>query len=218
VIVYELLDECMDNGWPVMTEPKVLREYIKTEASQLINAALKGDAGVSKASSAAASSVSWRSEGIKYKKNEIFLDIVEKLNLMVASNGTVLRSEILGSLKMKSFLSGMPECKLGLNDKVLLEQQQHQHQPGKVGPSKKQFSLIFILSFSLAGVTKTIELEDIRFHQCVKLTKFDSDRMITFIPPDGEFELMTYRVQVPSNSPSVKYVIGFLSLIFYSGL
>ena len=30
--------------------------------------------------------VSWRGEGIVHKKNEIFLDIVEKLNLLVASS------------------------------------------------------------------------------------------------------------------------------------
>lgn len=33
--------------------------------------------------------------------------------------GTVVRSEVVGALKMRTFLSGMPECKLGLNDKVL---------------------------------------------------------------------------------------------------
>jgi AP-2 complex subunit mu-1 len=32
----------------------------------------------------------------------------------------------------------------------------------------------------------------------VKLGKFDADRTITFIPPDGEFELMRYRVNVPA--------------------
>jgi AP-1 complex subunit mu len=82
-----------------------------------------------------------RSEGIKHRKNEIFLDVVEKLNLLVASNGTVLHSEIVGVVKMKSFLSGtppppsptphfflnlycvtgMPELKLGLNDKLMFE-------------------------------------------------------------------------------------------------
>jgi AP-2 complex subunit mu-1 len=31
------------------------------------------------------------------------------------------------------------------------------------------------------------------FHQCVKLTNFANDRAISFIPPDGEFELMRYR-------------------------
>ena len=65
--------------------------------------------------------VSWRSEGIKHRKNEIFLDVIEKLNLLVSSNGTVLHSEIIGSVQMKSFLSGMPELKLGLNDKLMFE-------------------------------------------------------------------------------------------------
>lgn len=50
--------------------------------------------------------VSWRSEGIKHRKNEIFLDVIERLNLLVSSNGTVLHSEIIGSIQMKSFLSG----------------------------------------------------------------------------------------------------------------
>ena len=30
----------------------------------------------------------------------------------------VVLSEVVGVLKMRAFLSGMPECKLGLNDKV----------------------------------------------------------------------------------------------------
>lgn len=29
------------------------------------------------------SNVSWRSEGIKYRKNEVFLDLVECVNMMV---------------------------------------------------------------------------------------------------------------------------------------
>jgi AP-1 complex subunit mu len=37
-------------------------------------------------------------------------------------------------------------------------------------------------------------MEDIKFHQCVRLNKFEQERCISFIPPDGEFDLMTYRV------------------------
>jgi AP-1 complex subunit mu len=114
--------------------------------------------------------VSWRPEGIKHRKNEIFLDVVEKLNILVNNNGTVLRSEIVGALKMRSFLSGMPELKLGLNDKQLFEA------AGK------------------SGRGKAVEMEDIKFHQCVRLARFENDRTISFIPPDGEFDLMTYRL------------------------
>ena len=35
VITYELLDEIMDHGYPQLTEVKVLKEFIKTEANKL---------------------------------------------------------------------------------------------------------------------------------------------------------------------------------------
>lgn len=37
-------------------------------------------------------------------------------------------------------------------------------------------------------------MEDIKFHQCVRLSRFENDRTISFIPPDGEFTLMSYRL------------------------
>lgn len=32
---------------------------------------------------AVTNAVSWRSEGIKYRKNEVFLDVIESVNLLV---------------------------------------------------------------------------------------------------------------------------------------
>merc|ERR1711871_796696 len=161
VIIYELLDEMMDFGYPQTTEPKILREYILQEGHKL---EVKPPMAVTNA-------VSWRTEGIKYRKNEIFLDVIESVNLLVSSNGTVLRSEILGALKMRSILSGMPELKLGLNDKIL-----------------------FDMNNRSTSKYKAVEMEDINFHQCVRLARFESDRTISFIPPDGDFELMSYRL------------------------
>lgn len=34
------------------------------------------------------------------------------------SSGQVLSAHVAGRVLMKSFLSGMPECKLGINDKL----------------------------------------------------------------------------------------------------
>lgn len=42
-------------------------------------------------------------------------------SVKVSANGNVLRSEIVGAVKMRVYLSGMPELRLGLNDKVLFE-------------------------------------------------------------------------------------------------
>ena len=39
----------------------------------------------------------------------------------MSKTGQVLQSEIVGSVKMKVRLTGMPELRLGLNDKILFE-------------------------------------------------------------------------------------------------
>jgi len=110
---------------------------------------------------------------VRYRKNEVFLDVIESVNLLVNAKGDVVRSEILGAVKMKCYLSGMPELRLGLNDKVMFE------------------------STGRTASGKAIEMEDVKFHQCVRLSRFENDRTISFIPPDGEFELMSYRLSTP---------------------
>lgn len=52
---------------------------------------------------------------------------------------------------------------------------------------------LFVCVFS-GEKSKTVELEDVKFHQCVRLSRFENDRTISFIPPDGESELMSYRL------------------------
>ena len=163
VIIYELMDETMDFGHPQVMDSKILKEFVTQEGNR--------HAAAPRPPVAVTNAVSWRSEGIKHRKNEIFLDVIEKLNLLVSSTGAVLHSEIVGAIKMKSFLSGMPELKLGLNDKLMFEATGRPQTRGKA-----------------------VELEDIKFHQCVRLARFENDRTISFIPPDGEFDLMTYRL------------------------
>jgi AP-2 complex subunit mu-1 len=100
---------------------------------------------------------------------------------LFSAKGTVLRADVSGTIKLKCLLSGMPECKLGMNDKLLMEKE-----PRKSGVTTQD---------------KGITIDDMKFHQCVKLPKFDKERSITFIPPDGAFELMSYRVTQNINLP-----------------
>ena len=94
---------------------------------------------------------------------------------------------------MRAFLTGMPECKFGLNDKLVLDRKKaaSQQREGSAfdGPSMDPSS------------SGAVELDDCQFHQCVKLNKYDTDRSISFTPPDGEFELMRYRSTSNVNLP-----------------
>lgn len=173
VLIYELLDEMMDFGYPQTTDTKILQEYI-TQESHALETQVRPPVAVTNA-------VSWRGEGISYRKNEAFLDVVESVNLLVSPTGQVLRSEVLGSVQMKCYLSGMPELRLGLNDKVVFDPHGGAGNGAPVGGGG-----------SARG--RAIEMEDVKFHQCVRLSRFENDRTISFIPPDGEFELMSYRL------------------------
>ena len=55
-----------------------------------------------------------------------------------------------------------------------------------------------------SGSAAVTEMEDVKFHQCVRLDDFVADRTISFIPPDGNFELMTYRLPSPSGTFSLE--------------
>lgn len=44
---------------------------------------------------------------------------------------------------------------------------------------------------------QSIAIDDCTFHQCVRLSKFDLERSISFIPPDGEYELMRSERSLP---------------------
>lgn len=169
-LVYELFDETMDYGFPQNTSVDILKLYINLGSVVESTAAAGGGSLTSQITGA----IDWRREGLKYRKNEVHIDVHEVISVVTSNNGTVLRSDVAGKVMMRTQLTGMPECKFGLNDKLIMEKEG--------GDSSR---------------SQSVEIDDCTFHRCVRLGKFDTERTITFIPPDGEFELMRYRVTKP---------------------
>ncbi|KAJ9643107.1 clathrin associated protein complex medium subunit [Coniosporium tulheliwenetii] len=187
VLVYELLDEILDFGYPQNTETDTLKMYITTEGVKSERAMEDS----SKITMQATGALSWRRADIKYRKNEAFVDVIEDVNLLMSSSGTVLRADVAGQIVMRAYLSGTPECKFGLNDRLTLgEDNVLSEQRGNQKGTK-----------ATKAAAGSVSLEDCQFHQCVKLGKFEADRIISFVPPDGEFELMRYRATENVNLP-----------------
>lgn len=186
-LTYEILDEIMDYGYPQNLSLESLKPFIFQKGA--LKTIQTTDESSGKISIAVTGACPWRNPDTFYKKNELFIDVVESVNLLVSTDGKRLRADVSGSIQIKSYLSGIPECKFGLNDKVTMDKEQK--------------------SGAKASKGQGIAIDDCTFHTCVKLGKFNVDRTISFIPPDGEFELMKYRttenVEVPfSITPIVK--------------
>ncbi|KAJ1997497.1 clathrin associated protein complex medium subunit, partial [Coemansia thaxteri] len=122
VLIYELLDEVLDFGYPQNMEVDTLKLYVTTESVRS-SRSVAADAAAAPQSITmqATGATTWRRNDIAYKKNEAFVDVIESVNLILSAKGTVLRADVQGQIVMRSFLSGMPECKFGLNDKLVLE-------------------------------------------------------------------------------------------------
>lgn len=161
--VYQLLEEMMDYGYPLTTEPNALKAMIKpASVISRITAAATGVSNVSDVlPDGTISNMPWRKTGVKYAQNEIYLDIIEEIDAIVDRNGLIISSEVSGAIAANSRLSGVPDL---------------------------------ALIFANPGL-----IDDCSFHPCVRYSRFERDKVVSFVPPDGPFELMRYRVNTQGN-------------------
>lgn len=163
-VIYELLDELVDFGYPQNTDLSAINELTTNKVQNMPKSKQK-DKEPSMALSVA-SNTPWRHKGIKYRNNEIFVDILESINTVLNSEGGVVTCRIAGTIKMRAKLSGDPQISMSLND----------HESGD------------------SHNDKVAHLQDFQMHQCVDLNEFSRSHTMKFVPPDGEFELMKYSV------------------------
>lgn len=169
--ILELFDETIDFGYPQLTEVAALQELISSTEG-LKNSVVLDSTLASAVTKTLCGSVPWRTRGLVYHVNEVFVDVVEELNMLLSREGVILNSFVGGKVLVKNFLTGMPRCELVLNTRAFGE--------GVTG-------------MEAVGDDLVCKLEDIAFHPCVRLNRYDEEQKIQFIPPDGEFLVLSYR-------------------------
>jgi len=185
ILLYELLDEMIDYGYPQVTQTENLKAFVYNEP--IVVAQVSNTGNMINPKTASANSVhkpvisSVNADGRKNslnsnQKNEIFVDILERLNVVFSNNGYVLNSTIDGCIQMKSYLAGNPELRLALNEDLV------------VGKN--------------SGATYgSVVLDDVNFNDCVNLSEFENTRTLSFVPPDGEFVVLNYRMTGEFKTP-----------------
>jgi len=181
-LIYELLEETLDFGHVQSTSTEHLKSYVFNEPIVLKPTPQSGfkipDLNPKTTPSTAVDKPITPFKDSKVKrKNEIFVDIYERISITFNANGYVLNSSIDGAIQMKSYLAGNPLLKLALNEELI------------VGKS------------TTPGAYGAIEIDDCNFHECVKLDEFESLRILSFLPPDGEFIVMNYRITSDFRTP-----------------
>ncbi|EDO33069.1 predicted protein, partial [Nematostella vectensis] len=175
-LIYELLDEVLDFGYVQATSTEALKAYVFNQPELVENSGqsvwqcsggnVYGTERMSLPSTAANKPV------VPHKTNEIFVDLLERLTVLISPNGSILRSDIDGCIQMKSFLTGSPDVRIALTEDLTVGNADMPSQVSSMG----------------------VKLADCNFHKSVNLDEFESSRTLSVLPPDGEFTVMSYRV------------------------
>jgi len=159
VVVYELLEEMLDNGYPLATESNILKELIKppTILRSVVNTVTGQSNVADRLPTGQLSSVPWRRSGVKYTSNEAYFDVIEEVDAIIDRSGSIVFAEIQGSIDASVKLSGMPDLTLSFINPRLLD--------------------------------------DVSFHPCIRYKRWETERVLSFVPPDGNFKLCSYHVK-----------------------
>ncbi|XP_788453.3 AP-3 complex subunit mu-2 [Strongylocentrotus purpuratus] len=158
VVVYELLEEMLDNGFPLATESNVLKELIKPpNILRTVVNTVTGSTNLSDTlPSGQLSNVPWRRSGVKYTNNEAYFDVIEEVDCIIDKSGSTVIAEIQGYIDCSVKLTGMPDLTMSFVNHRLLD--------------------------------------DVSFHPCVRYKRWESERVLSFVPPDGNFRLLSYHI------------------------
>jgi len=181
VLVYEVLDEIIDFGYVQDTSTEAVKGYVFNEPVIMESKKNKfkiPDINQRTTPSTAVDKPITFQQGKKgkKKKNEIFVDIYERISITFNANGYMLHQAIDGTIQMKSYLAGNPELRLALNEELVV---------GKAS----------------GGGYGVVEVDCCNFHECVNLDDFEGSRILSFVPPDGEFVVMNYTITSDFRTP-----------------
>ena len=223
-LTQQLIEEMLDEGHPVTTETSMLKEIVlpPTLMGKLLSAAgVSGCVFIShypcftpvyrwssrqpracasstdpcrlqnSASAPFSAPIPWRRQNVRHANNEITFDIAESLHAVVDRRGNVLSSSITGTVQCHSRLSGVPDCLLVLgNAKGLEECGFH--------PCIRSVAATTPSSPIGRRIKDKRKVRMIRIADANRYSKWERDHVLSFIPPDGRFQLLDYQTAMPT--------------------
>jgi AP-4 complex subunit mu-1 len=174
-LVYEIVDEVLSFGCPQTTDPSALLHLVHNTAVYESDI-LKGfDVlnlfGMKQINRPLALTPAQR----RTAPSELFLVITERLDLQLSPSNEITRCFITGTGMIKSFLEGQPSVLVQFDPIMTV-----------AGRAMQPFDLTY---------------DDIAFGPFVQTDSFDSDRSISFAPPQGWSTLFHYRSSRAVNPP-----------------
>lgn len=189
-MIFELADEVINFGHPQTTSTDELKPFIEStndrgpvtiggifgKLKSVLPSALKY------ADDSASSSQSQKAITDESNANNVYLDLLERVNMTVNKERQIVFAESIGFVNIKSYLKTVAGLRLTFREDVVLVDSQKAHR----------------------ALPNTVLLDDASFHSCVDTAAFDRDQSIRVgALPIGETTLMQYRVTQKIRAPII---------------
>ncbi len=201
----QLLEELMDSGMPMTTEPNILKELITPPSTlnRVRNAVMGRESINSVLPDGTTSNIPWRKRSVPTHCRGLLSCIaVHALFLLthVHVRATLLRLHL-------GWLFGNSNVKYTNNEvyfDVIEEVDCIIDGNGSMVTCEVSGDIQckcwlsgtpdLTLSFTDASI-----MDDCAFHPCVRYSRYERERVISFVPPDGAFKLLSFKVRNPRN-------------------
>ena len=125
----------------------------------------------------------FREKPLTYTKDEISMDMMDEYFVDIDKEGHIMSHKARVRVFCLAFLTGMPKCELGLNDR---------RRKGKEVVGRHDIIPI--------KTEEWVRVEEPEFHCCVDAASYDRAKPVKFNPLDAcQFELMRFRVRPTLN-------------------
>jgi len=172
VLIYEILDEALDYGFPQILESQKVSEFVQSKPTEIIDKSKlsRNVLGVIPRSTMTSDATK---VGIDKMDNQIFVDVIEKVTAIFGSSDNIVSSFVDGTVVCKSYVPGNPI-----------------------------FKLLFCENLSIGEFQNYgIKLSSANFSQCVDYSQFENNKSLTFTPPAGTSDIMYYKITKDFNYP-----------------
>ena len=172
VLIYEIINEMFDFGYPQLSSTEEIKNFVFTEPVMMMKLSYLAPINnfINRGVKTGVYTQKPISQVVEKKRNELFIDIIEKITVLYNSKGNLVNCGIDGYIKMKSYLKTNPELKIILSDDFRISNNKNNNYMSSTIPC----------------------ISDYNFHPKAQHKSFESSRLIFITPPDGEFILMNY--------------------------
>ncbi len=199
MLIYELMDEIIDFGFPQFTDSQRLKNLVNTDAEKLYSGTfdyLVSQIPLEKLKLVDSVSEKDSERSIKKPTNDIFIEINEKISACFNTNGFAIHIKVNGLILVKNYIIKRINCNISFNENFAIQDDSLMQRADASTAAYGQFHQ--------QNYNNKNKIKITQIHDSVDYDQLLGSRRLCFQPPLGQCIAMQYELEGTFNMLPVK--------------